>query len=60
MHFYISVLLLFRAFNKFFRAVQRVLRIRHRLAPPTIQVEDEDPFLLYSIVESDSEQSDRQ
>jgi len=51
------MLLLFRAVNKFFRAVQRVLRIRRRLAPPTIQEEDDDPFFLYSIVESDSENS---
>ena len=57
MYFHISMLLLFRAVNKFFRAVRRVLRIRRRLAPPTIQEEDDDPFFLYSIIESDSENS---
>ncbi len=57
MYFHISMFLLFRAVNKFFRAVQRVFRIRRRLAPPTIQEEDEDPLFLYSILESDSENS---
>ena len=57
MYFHISMFLLFRAVNKFFRAAQRVFNIRRRLAPPTVQEEDEDPLFLYSILESDSETS---